>query len=397
MMQAREIKPGLHWVGAVDWDRRLFDALIPLPHGTTYNAFLVRGDEKTALIDTVDPDFTAVLLERLESLELERLDYLVISHAEQDHSGSLPYILERHPEARMACTPRCAPMLAAMLGLPPERIDEVEDGATLSLGGRTLEFMHTPWVHWPETMLTYLREDKVLFTCDFLGAHIAVSNLFLDDEGRVYEAAKRYFAEIMLPFREQIAKHLDRLADYQIEMICPSHGPLHAHPESLLAGYRRWVTGPLQNLVVLPYVSMHGSTKLMVDYLREALEQRGVTVQQFDLTMTDVGLLAMSLVDAATLVLGTPTVLAGAHPLAVYAAFLANAIRPRVKYASIIGSYGWGGKAQEQILSQLPNLKVELLEPVIIKGLPRPEDYAALDRLAAEIGEAHQGLAPVSF
>jgi len=396
-MQAKEIHPGVYWVGVVDWDRRLFDVLIPLPDGTSYNAYLVRGENKTALIDTVDPPFYEEFQSRLDSLGIEKIDYVVISHAEQDHSGSLPLVLARYPGAQAVCTERCSGLIQSMLHVPPEKITAMADGATLDLGGRTLEFIHAPWVHWPETMLTYLREDKILFPCDLFGSHVAASDLFVTDEGRTYEAAKRYFAEIMMPFRDQIEKHLERLAGYQVELICPSHGQLHARPGFILEAYRRWVSGGPQNVVLLPYISMHGSTKVMVDYLTDALITQGVTVKRFDISVSDIGQIAMEMVDAATLVLGTPTVLAGAHPLAVYAAFLVNALRPRLKYASIIGSYGWGGKTTEQVLGLLPNLKVELFEPVLIKGLPREADYAALDRLADDIVKAHEGLPPVSF
>jgi len=396
-MQAREIHPGVYWVGVVDWDRRLFDELIPLPNGTSYNSYLIRGETRTALIDTVDPPFFEVLQSRLDSLGIDKIDYVVTSHGEQDHSGSLPLILARYPEAQIVCTERCSGLVQSMLHVPPEKITSVEDGATLDLGGRTLEFLHAPWVHWPETMMTYLQEDKILFPCDLFGSHIAASDLFVTDEGLVYEAAKRYFAEIMMPFRDHIEKHLERLAGYQIEVICPSHGQLHARPGFIIEAYRKWVNGGPQNVVVLPYVSMHGSTLAMVNHLTDALTTRGVTVKRFDLAVSDIGLIAMELVDAATLVLGTPTVLAGAHPLAVYGAFLVNALRPRLKYASIIGSYGWGGKTKEQVLGLLPNLKVELFEPVLIKGLPREADYAALDRLADDIAQAHEGLPSVSF
>jgi flavorubredoxin len=210
------------------------------------------------------------------------------------------------------------------------------------------------------------------------------------DEGQVYEAAKRYYAEIMMPFRAIIQKNLEKIRDYQIDIIAPSHGPMYDKPEFITKAYHSWVFDEPKNIVVLPYVSMHGSTRKMVTYFVEALAQRGVMVKQFDLTVTDLGKLAMSLVDAATVVIGTPTVLAGPHPNAVYAAFLANALRPNLKFASIIGSYGWGGKTLEQLTALLPNLKVELLEPVLIKGYPRETDFKALDNLAEVIAQKHK-------
>ena len=391
-MVPREIRRGIHWVGAIDWDRRLFDELIPLPDGTSYNSYLIRGSEKTVLVDTVDPAMTSVLFANLEELGIKTLDYVVANHAEQDHSGTLPQILDRYPAAKLLCTPKCQPMLVDLLRVPQERITAVEDGGKVSLGDRTLEFIHAPWVHWPETMLTYLPEEKILFPCDLFGSHLATSELYVTDEGRVYEAAKRYYAEIMMPFRTNIEKHLERLKGYPIELIAPSHGPIYPKPEFITQAYRHWVLDKPENTVVLAYVSMHGSTRKMVQYFAGALVKRGVQVKQFDLTSSDTGKLAAALVDAATLVLGTPAVLAGAHPRAIYAAFLANALRPKTRFATIIGSFGWGSRLKEQIIGLLPNLKVELLEPVLAKGLPGEADFVALDKLADTIAAKHREL-----
>lgn len=390
-MRARSVIDGVTWVGSVDWDRQLFDELIPLPDGTSYNAYLVSGSEKTALIDTVDPAKTGEWEGLLNAIGVSRLDYVIANHAEQDHAGSIPYILARFPDAKLVCSPKAKGMLMDLLHVADERFVTVADGEALSLGDVTLEFLHAAWVHWPETMLTYLREKKVLFPCDLFGSHLATSELFVDDPSKVYRPAKRYFAEIMMPFRSFIVKHLERLAGYDISIIAPSHGPLHRDAAPIMAMYRDWVSGPLSNKVVVPYVSMHGSTQVMVDHLIGSLAEKGVQVVPHKLSAGDTGRLAMELVDAATVVLGTPTVLAGAHPQVAYAAMLANALRPRVMFASIIGSFGWGGRTVEQLLSLVPNLKVELLEPVLIKGLPTEESLGAVDRLAAQIVEKHRG------
>jgi len=392
MSLGRELKPNIYAVGAIDWDRRLFDELIPLPDGTSYNSYLIKGSEKTALIDTVDPTMTDVLVRNLRGLEVGGIDYVVANHAEQDHSGSLPKILDLYPGAKVVCTPKCKDLLMDLLLIPEDKFITVADGETLSLGNKTLEFIHAPWVHWPETMLTYLREDHVIFTCDFLGSHLATSGLFVTDEARVYEAAKRYYAEIMMPFRTTIRKNLERLKSLEIEIIAPSHGPAYDKPEFILNAYRDWTSDAVKNEVIIPYISMHGSTKKMVDYFTEALIDRGITVKQFNLSEPDIGKLAMALVDAATVVLGSPTVLVGPHPKVVYAACLANALRPKLRFASIIGSYGWGGRMVEQLTGMLSNLKLEILEPVVIKGVPKEADFGALDRLADEIMNKHKEL-----
>ena len=216
----RLIRDNVFWLGAADWSRRLFDALIPLPDGTSYNAYLVRGKDKTALLDTVDPSKSDILMSQLS--DVSRLDYLVAHHAEQDHSGTIPLVLAKYPEARVLATEKGKSMLVDHLHIPVERIDAVADGQTLPLGDKTLEFIHTPWVHWPETMCTYLAEDRILFSCDFFGSHYATTDLYVQDREAIYEAAKRYYAEIMMPFRAAIRKNLEKIASKQIDLIAPS-------------------------------------------------------------------------------------------------------------------------------------------------------------------------------
>jgi len=392
MTLTRDIKPGVKWVGAIDWDRRLFDALIPLPEGTSYNSYLIQGSEKTALIDAVDESMTGVLLGNLRALGIKKIDYIIAQHAEQDHSGSLKRLLEVYPDAKVLGSAKCLDLLMHFDLVGKDRGQEVKDGEKITLGDKSLEFIHAPWVHWPDTIFTYLAEERILFTCDFLGSHLASSDLYASDEAVVYRAAKRYYAEIMMPFRQNINKHLSLIEDLTIVVIATSHGPLYARPKFILDAYRDWASDRVKNQVVLPYVSMHGSTRIMADYFVDALISRGVEVKRFDLTDYDVGELAESLVDAATVVIGTPTILAGAHPLALYAAILANALRPKTRYASIIGSFGWGGKMLEQITVALPNLKLQFFDPVVAKGHPKEADFQALDRLAEEIAAKHREL-----
>lgn len=390
MTLTREIKPGVKWVGAIDWDRRLFDALIPLPEGTSYNSYLIQGSEKTALIDAVDESLAEVLLGNLGALGIKRIDYIIAQHAEQDHSGSLKRLLDMYPDAKVLGSAKCLDLLVQFGLVSRTQVQEAKDGEKITLGDKSLQFIHAPWVHWPDTIFTYLAEDQILFTCDFLGSHLATSDLYANDEATVYGAAKSYYAEIMMPFRQIINRHLARIAELPLDIIAPSHGPLYARPEFILDAYRDWASDNVKNQVVLPYVSMHGSTRIMVDYLVDALISRGVGVKRFDLTDYDIGELAKSLVDAATVVIGTPTILAGAHPLALYAAIMANALRPKTRYASIIGSFGWGGKMLEQITVALPNLKLQFFDPVVARGRPKEADFQALDRLADEIAAKHK-------
>lgn len=391
-MPCCELAKDIWSVGALDWDRRLFDELIPLPDGTTYNAYLIRGSEKTALLDTVDPTRERVLFDNLESLQVRKIDYVIAHHAEQDHAGCIPAILARYPEAKLLCTPKAKEFLQDLLPLDEARFQTVADRETLSLGDRTLEFIHAAWVHWPETMMTYVPEERILFPCDLFGAHYAGSSLFCEDEAHTYKSAKRYYAEIMMPFRTMIRKHLDLLRGFDLRIIAPSHGPAYPRPALILDAYRDWTSETVKNEVLIPYVSMHGSTQRMVDVLVDCLRERKIAVKPFNMPRTDIGELAIALVDAATVVLGTPTVLAGPHPAVVITAALANALRPKTKFASLIGSYGWGGKTKETIVGMLGNLKVELLDPVMVKGYPRPADEQALAKLADAILAKHREL-----
>jgi len=388
----RQLKPNVYQVGAIDWDRRLFDELIPLPDGTSYNAYLIRGSEKVALLDTVDPTKSTVLLDNILKLGVDKIDYVVTHHAEQDHSGALADVLLLYDRAKVVTNPKCKAMNIDLLNIEEDRFITVDDSQTLSLGDKTLQFIYIPWVHWPETMGTYLQEDRIFFPCDFFGSHLASSNLFVEDEHLVYEAAKRYYAEIMMPFRGPIKNNLKKIEPLKIEMIAPSHGPVYNNPKFIINAYKDWVSDNLKNEVILPYVSMHDSTRKMVEHLVDALMERNITVKQFNLTVTDIGKLAISLVDAATIVLASPTILVGPHPQVAYAAILTNALRPKAKYASIIGSYGWAGKMVDQLKSLLCNLKVELLEPVIAKGCPGDDDIKALDKLAEQILDKHKEL-----
>ncbi|HZK29832.1 MAG TPA: FprA family A-type flavoprotein [Methanoregula sp.] len=389
-MVSREIIHGVHWVGAIDFDRRLFDELIPLPNGTSYNSYLVQGSEKTALIDTVDPTKEYELISNLVKMNVDRIDYVVVNHAEQDHSGSLPMILEFFPDARVVTNEKCKDLLIAHHHLSPDRFMVIKDKETLSLGDRTLEFFFTPWTHWPETQVTYLREDKILFSCDLFGSHTATSSLYVTDEAEIYRSAKRYYAEIMMPFRNSIKGYVEMIRALPLVMIAPSHGAIYSRPPFILDAYADWVSDAVKNEVVIAYVSMHGSTQKMVDHLTDALITRGITVKPFNLTRTDIGELAMSLVDTATVIIATPTVLFGPHPQVVYATYLANMLKPKVRFASVIGSYGWGGKAVDTIVKMLDHVKVEVIEPVMVKGLPDETTFLALNLLADEILKKHK-------
>lgn len=389
-MAERKIVDNVYNVGAIDWDREFFDELIPLPDGTSYNSYIVKGSEKIALIDTVDPVKYWELERNLEELSISKIDYVIANHAEQDHSGSIPYILEKYPMAKVVTNEKCKELLKTHLHLKDDVFIIVNDNDSISLGDKTLEFILTPWVHWPETMTTYLKEDKILFSCDFFGSHKATSSIFVEDEHKVVEDAKRYFAEIMMPFRNIVKSDISKIEKKEISFIAPSHGPVYNNPSIIINAYKEWVSDKVYNKVVIPYISMHGSTEIIVNYITNKLINNDIKVVPINLSNADLGFIAMELVDAATVIIGTPFVLAGAHPKAVYAAFLVNALRPKTKFLSIVGSMGWGGKCIDQLKSILGNMKSEIIDPVFSYGLPTNEDYKNFDKLVETIISKHK-------
>lgn len=391
-MSVRKIKEGVFSVGVNHWDRQLFDEVIPLPNGTSYNSYLVFGNEKVALIDTVEPVLQNEFLENLKEFKNLKIDYIVAEHAEQDHSGSIPKILEIFKEAKVVTNEKCKELLIEHLHIDEDRIIVVQDGEKLSLGNRTLTFILTPWVHWPETMSVLLEEDKILFTCDFFGAHYSTSKLFAGNDPLVLEAAKRYYAEIMMPFRSFIRTNMKKLENFTFDMIAPSHGPIWNDPHIIIDAYNDWISDNVKNKVLIPYVSMHGSTKILVDRLVDKLTEKGIEVVPFNLTVADLGNIAINMVDAATIVLAFPTVLTGPHPLGAYITFFANMLRPKTQFVAVITSFGWGGTTIDWVKTHTKNLKAEILAGIEVKGLPYEKDLEQIDVLSDKIELAHKSI-----
>lgn len=391
-MRARKITDGVFWVGALNRESRLFDNLIPIPSGTSYNAYYVKGETKSVLIDAVDPPYADHLFARLDDLGVTTLDYIVVNHAEQDHSGALPELLLAYPEARVLCSAKCKPMLVEHLHLDPERIDVVGEGDRIDIGGDTLEFVNAPWVHWPETMLTWLSGRRVLFPCDLFGSHMASETTFVSDAAAFLHEAKRYYAQIMMPFAGAARKYTARVRELAPAIIAPSHGPVIDNPELILDAYSDWTSGVSRNKAVIVYVTMHGSTRVIVEHLADALSQAGVDTRVFPVVESDLGRVAMELVDAATLVLASPTVLGGPHPHIAAIAYAANLLKPKVKHLAVVGSYGWGNKLIAELEPLIGSLKAELLPPLLTRGLPDGTDLEALDALAEDIARRHAAL-----
>ena len=379
-----EISKDVYWVGIRDWNRRLFDALIPLPRGTTYNSYLIVGSEKKALIDTANPGFEKEWEEKISKVANPAdVDYVIMNHAEPDHAGSIPHIMAINSKAKLVTTSRGAKMAQTFFKVPESRIKVVTDGETLDLGGKTLKFIEAPMLHWPETMFTYLSEDKILFPCDFFGSHVA-QGLYDDEIDDLLVFAQRYFGEIMMPYSFNAQKGMEKIKGLEIKLIAPSHGPIHRNPERILSAYRKWVNGETRQKTVIIYATMWNSTDKMVKTMEDALLTEGIEVSKHNLAVADIGDIAKDLVDSRAIVLGTPTVLAGAHPLAMYAAYLAKALRPPAKFAVVLSSYGWSGGAIKHIQETLGPTKMEIVGAMEINGPPTENDTKKI----VELGKA---------
>lgn len=380
-----KIVEGVYWVGARDWNRRMFDALIPLPNGTTYNAYLIIGSNKKALIDTVNPGFEKELEDKVaQVVNPTDIDYVIMNHAEPDHAGSIPYIMALNTKAKLVTTAKGAKMAQIFYKVPEERIIAVRDGETLDLGGKTLQFIEAPMLHWPETMFTYLKENKILFPCDFFGSH-AAKGLYDDEIEELLVFAQRYYGEIMMPFRVMGQKALEKIKDLPIDVIAPSHGPIHRNPARILNVYRNWSNGETKQKAIVVYVSMWGSTEKMIKPIVDTLTSEGIEVALYNLTVSDIGDVAKDLVDSRVIVLGAPTVLGGAHPLAVYVAYLVKALKPPAKFGAVLSSYGWGGGAIKNIQEVLGPSKLEIVGALEINGPPSEEDIKQIVDLGKTI------------
>ncbi|MBQ9245391.1 FprA family A-type flavoprotein [bacterium] len=388
----KKIKEDILYAGMNDGGRLIFDELIPLDKGTSYNSYVVKGSDKTAVIDTMYPKFTQEYLKSFDENGITKVDYIIANHGEQDHSGSIPAMLEKFPDAIVVTNATCAGNIKEMLFVPAEKIKIIKNDEEISLGNKTLQFKIAPGVHWPDTMFTYIKEDNVICTCDFLGAHYIFDDVFAVPSKELEKSAKKYFAEIMMPFSTMCRKYVQMVRDLKVEMVLPSHGPVHKNPDYILDLYADWAGEKGKNLVALPYVSMYNSTKDMIDYLADKLDKKGISTVKYDMVNGNLGDLAIALVDTTTIVMGTSMVLTGPHPAAFNTAYLASVLRPKAKIASFIGSFGWGGNLFGKMAEMLAPLKLDIIEPIQVKGQAKPEDYAKLDNMADEIYKKHKEL-----
>ena len=381
-MPAIEIKPGIHWIGVNDRTTDLFEGLWPITkEGVSYNTYLVQ-DEKTALIDLVKDIKQGELLDQLaDVVDVADLDYVVVNHMEPDHSGALRLILRLAPNLTILGTPKTKQMLETFYGIT-DRIRVVEDGETLSLGRKTLKFVYTPFVHWPETMVTYETTQRVLFACDAFGGYGALRGAIFDDQCADPEwyrrEALRYYVNIVSKFSGPVLRAIDKLAGVPLAVVAPSHGLIwRSHPERIIGYYKQWADlakGGGAPGVTLVYGSMYGNTEEMMNAVAEGISSVGLPLEIYDAARTHVSYILPALWQYAGVMVGAPTYEGGPFPAVGQALEMAVTKRVVGKKAARFGSYGWSGGAQREYEAIVAPGKWELKEPFEFVGAPTKEE-----------------------
>ncbi len=382
-----EVMDGVHWIGALDPDLRSFDVILKTANGTSYNSYAVRGSEGVAVIDTVKQEFNDVFFERLEQVaDYSEITALVLNHLEPDHTGAVPELLRRAPQAHIYVSHRGIKVLRALLKDDFEKYQctMTDTGDKVSLGDRTLSFLCTPYVHWPDTQCTYLEESELLFTCDLLGCHFCDDRLFNDRVGDFRFAFEYYFDHIMRPFRRFVVEALDLIEPLEITMIAPSHGPiLRSHPRQYLQHYRQLVKPKLQSEIdgeektlLIFYVSAYGATAQMAKAIYEGASSiPNVRASVYDLQGSEITPFVDLIEEADGLVFGTPTINGDAVKLVWDLLSGLIDIEMRGKLGAAFGSYGWTGEAVRMVEDRMRGLKMRVPEQgVRIKLHPTDEE-----------------------
>lgn len=395
-MRPLQVSEHIWWVGALDPQLRVFDVVMQTEQGTTYNAYLVRGTDKTALVDCVKEKFGGELTANIESLvDFAKLNYIIVNHTEPDHSGSLATMLERAPQAEVVISKTATGFLSGLLNRDVQPI-LAADGDEIDLGGVTLRFLWAPFLHWPDTMFTYAVQDKVLMPCDFFGSHYCDDRLFDDQVDDFSHAFHYYFDVIMRPFKEFALRALDKIEPLDIDVIAPSHGPiLRSDPSAYVFEYRelaskpglRTENAPISTLIL--YASAYGNTEDMAKQIAAGVESAGGQVALLDATSVELPQI-LPLVEAAdAVVVGSPTI--NADAVEPVWRLLSNLVTIKVKgkYGGAFGSYAWSGEAPIMIQNRLKDLKLRTpLEPLRAKFVPTEEDLSAARRFGAEFATA---------
>lgn len=369
-MTIRLVVDGVLYVGVDDLELDIFESLWPLPHGVSYNSYLVVGSDKTALIDTVDARFSKQLLNNVaEALGERELDYVILNHMEQDHSGSLPQVLEAYPNVTVVGTPMAINMAKNFYNVS-DRYIAVKDGDVINLGGKTLKFIQAPWLHWPETMVTYLQENRVLFSCDAFGSFGALRGKLFDEEVdmRLYlDEAKRYFSNIVAPVASYVLKAIEKLESLKLEVdiLAPSHGPLYKKPSEIIKLYADWSRPSFGPKVVVAYSSMYGNVKKMAIEVARGVERKGVRSILMDLSRTHISYVLKEVIDTPSIAIGSPTYEGDLHPhVKAFVDYLAiKKIRQRKVGVFVV--YAWGSNVHKRMVDALVAQGNRVVEPII--------------------------------
>jgi len=403
--QAVALSPRVHWIGALDPTLRSFDIILKTANGTSYNAYVVRGSEGVAVIDTVKEQFAADFFTRLEQVaDYGEIKAIVLNHLEPDHTGALPELMARCPNARLYISFKAQMMLKALLKRESMEFTPVNTGYTINLGDRTLEFLHTPYLHWPDTQCTYLSEEKLLFSGDVFGCHFCDPRLFNDKVGDFRFSFEYYYAHIMRPFKEYVVGALELIEPLAIQCIAPAHGPiLRDRPRAYVERYRELSTPRLKSEVsadektlLIFYISSYGNTARMAEAIYAAAQRvEGVRASLYDLEGGDTGTFADLLEEADGLVLGSPTINGDAvKPIWDLLSSL-TVIDVKGKIGAAFGSYGWSGEAVRMIEDRLRGLKLRVpVQGLRVKLIPTLDEIEACRQFGHDLAEELVGRRP---
>ena len=390
MEQYQQINDNISWVGVKHPDLEIFDELFPTHNGTTYNSYVVKGKEKTALIDTVKAPFTDEFFEKVEdAVGIDNIDLVVISHTEPDHSGALGRLLEKRPDLQVYCSRPSQNFLAQLLN-KSFNANVVADGDEIDLGGLTLRFILAPYLHWPDTIFTYLVEDEVLFPCDAFGAHYCPSNLFDDEIPDFSKDFYFYFDCIMRPFKDKVRDAVAKVEPLGLKLICPSHGPIRRRePKAVVESYKRLSAPPpafKKPRALMLTLSSHGNTHSMAATIKEELEARNFDVVVMRMCEMRDGDLRDELELADLVLVGSATINRDAPPQAWHALSLFSLVTPKAKIAGAFGSFGWSGEAVKLIEERLKGLRFKLPVPgLTLRFVPTEENFQECRDFAAQL------------
>ena len=387
-----ELKKDIYWVGYADWDIRDFHGYTT-SRGSSYNAYMIK-DEKIAVIDSVKAPFAKYLLGNIAMIAaLDKVDYVVCNHAEPDHSGSLPVLMEACKNAELVCNAKCQNTLSMYYDTSKWKFKIVDESSQISLGSHTLTFMNTPMAHWPESMFTYIPEEKLLFSMDAFGQHYARSERF-DDEvpiEEVMQEAKTYYANIIMLYGKQVSKVLERAAGLDIEMIAPSHGVVwRKNIGMIIEAYKQWVACKAEPKVLIFFDSMWHSTEKLAEAIYDGVKQGGVSVKKHDLKKYTITELATDTIDCAVMAVGSPTLNKGIMPKVAEALTYLEGLAPQGKAAVAFGSYGWAKKGGAHVaMEYLKNMNCELLseEPLQCQFAPTAEVLEGAKELGKKLAQ----------